>query len=89
MALTSPTSSGRSVGIVRSRTQVVEFSFLVLVDDEEQPTFRRTFLLQNHGQFNPSGNETRFFIKSKGSAYVTQPGVRVPPERAKTSYGGM
>jgi hypothetical protein len=29
LALTSPTSGGRSVGIVRSRTQVMEFSFLV------------------------------------------------------------
>jgi hypothetical protein len=28
LALTSPTSSGRSVGIVRSRTQATEFSFL-------------------------------------------------------------
>jgi hypothetical protein len=27
LALTSPTSSGRSVGIVRSRTQATEFSF--------------------------------------------------------------
>jgi hypothetical protein len=30
LALTSPTSCGRSVGIVRSRTQAREFSFLVL-----------------------------------------------------------
>jgi hypothetical protein len=30
LALTSPTSSGRSAGIVRSRTQATEFSFLVL-----------------------------------------------------------
>jgi hypothetical protein len=28
LALTSPTSAGRSVGIVRSRTQATEFSFL-------------------------------------------------------------
>jgi hypothetical protein len=28
VALTSPTSDGRSVGIVRSRTQATEFSFL-------------------------------------------------------------
>jgi hypothetical protein len=28
LALTSPTSGGRSVGIVRSRTQITEFSFL-------------------------------------------------------------
>jgi hypothetical protein len=28
LALTSPTSSGRSVGIVRSRTQTTEFSFI-------------------------------------------------------------
>jgi hypothetical protein len=27
LALTSPTSSGRSVGIVRSRTKATEFSF--------------------------------------------------------------
>jgi hypothetical protein len=30
-ALTSPTSSGRSVGIVCSRTEAMQFSFLVLV----------------------------------------------------------
>jgi hypothetical protein len=29
LVLTSPTSGGRSVGIVRSRTQATEFSFLV------------------------------------------------------------
>jgi hypothetical protein len=29
LAITSPTSGGRSVGIVRSRTQTMEFSFLV------------------------------------------------------------
>jgi hypothetical protein len=29
LALTSPTSGGRSVGVVRSRTQATEFSFLV------------------------------------------------------------
>jgi hypothetical protein len=29
VALTSPTSGGRSVGIVRSRTQATEFSFLI------------------------------------------------------------
>jgi hypothetical protein len=27
LAITSPTSGGRSVGIVRSRTQTMEFSF--------------------------------------------------------------
>jgi hypothetical protein len=31
LALTSPTGGGRSVGIVRSRTKAMEFSFLVLV----------------------------------------------------------
>jgi hypothetical protein len=31
LAITSPTSGGRSVGIVCSRTQAMEFSFLVLV----------------------------------------------------------
>jgi hypothetical protein len=30
LAITLPTSGGRSVGIVRSRTQTMEFSFLVL-----------------------------------------------------------
>jgi hypothetical protein len=30
LAITSTTSGGRSVGIVRSRTQAMEFSFLVL-----------------------------------------------------------
>jgi hypothetical protein len=28
LAITSPTSGGRSVGIVRSQTQTMEFSFL-------------------------------------------------------------
>jgi hypothetical protein len=32
LALTSPTSGGRSVGIVRLRTQAMEFSFLFLRD---------------------------------------------------------
>jgi hypothetical protein len=31
LAITSPTSGGRSVGIVRSRNQTTEFSLLVLV----------------------------------------------------------
>jgi hypothetical protein len=31
LAITSPTSGGRSVGIVRSRTQTMEFSFNVVV----------------------------------------------------------
>ena len=31
LALTSPTGSGRSVGIVRSRTKATEFSFLLLI----------------------------------------------------------
>jgi hypothetical protein len=30
LAITSPTSGGRSVGIVRSRTQAVEFSFFFI-----------------------------------------------------------
>jgi hypothetical protein len=29
LAITSPTGDGRSVGIVRSRTQAMEFSFLI------------------------------------------------------------
>jgi hypothetical protein len=29
LAITSPTSGGRSVGLVRSRTQTMEFSFLI------------------------------------------------------------
>jgi hypothetical protein len=32
LALTSRTSGGRSVSIVRSRTEATEFSFLVLVE---------------------------------------------------------
>ena len=31
LALTSPTGGGRSVGIVRSRTQATEFSFFLVV----------------------------------------------------------
>jgi hypothetical protein len=31
LALTSPTSGGRSVGIVRLRTKATEFSFLVFL----------------------------------------------------------
>jgi hypothetical protein len=31
LAITSPTSGGRSVGIVRLRTQTMEFSFLVFI----------------------------------------------------------
>jgi hypothetical protein len=33
LALTSPTSSSRSVGIVRSRTQATEFSFFSFSDE--------------------------------------------------------
>jgi hypothetical protein len=33
LAITSPTSGGRSVGIVRLRTQTMEFSFLYIVLD--------------------------------------------------------
>jgi hypothetical protein len=33
LALASPTGGGRSVGIVRSRTQDTEFFFLVLAAD--------------------------------------------------------
>jgi hypothetical protein len=33
LALTSPTSGGRSVGIVRSRTKATEFSFSLVLDD--------------------------------------------------------
>jgi hypothetical protein len=32
MAITSPKSGGRSVGIVRSRTQTMEFSFLAFLE---------------------------------------------------------
>jgi hypothetical protein len=35
LAITSPTSGGRSVGIVRSRTQTMEFSFSL---EESRPT---------------------------------------------------
>jgi hypothetical protein len=31
LALTSPTSGGRSIGIVRSQTQVTEFSSFILI----------------------------------------------------------
>jgi hypothetical protein len=31
LAITSPTSGGRSVGIVRSRTQTMEFSFFLYI----------------------------------------------------------
>jgi hypothetical protein len=31
LAITSPTSGGRSVGVVRSRTQTMEFVFVVVV----------------------------------------------------------
>jgi hypothetical protein len=33
LALSSPTSGGRSVGIVRSRTQAMEFVFEALLDE--------------------------------------------------------
>jgi hypothetical protein len=48
LAITSPTSGGRSVGIVRSRTQTMEFSFLVyvgiLLDDLKTSTKNRSGL---------------------------------------------
>jgi hypothetical protein len=36
LAITSPTSGGRSVGIVRSRTQTMEFSFVYSTDHRLQ-----------------------------------------------------
>jgi hypothetical protein len=44
LAITSPTSGGRSVGTVRSRTQTMEFRFLLVVTysqhaDRRQPSF--------------------------------------------------
>jgi hypothetical protein len=35
LAITSPTSGGRSVGIVRSRTQTKEFSFFLQANERE------------------------------------------------------
>jgi hypothetical protein len=40
LAITSPTSGGISVGIVRSRTQTIEFSFFYLV--HKQQLFEKT-----------------------------------------------
>jgi hypothetical protein len=37
LAITSPTSGGRSVGIVRSRTQTVEFSSFLDVEESRPP----------------------------------------------------
>jgi hypothetical protein len=42
LALTSPTGGGRSVGIVRSRTKAMEFSFLIVwLSDEGYNTQRK------------------------------------------------
>jgi hypothetical protein len=37
LALTTPTSGGRSVGIVRSRTQATEFSFIGILFQKTEP----------------------------------------------------
>jgi hypothetical protein len=52
LALTSPRSGGRSVGIVRSRTQATEFSFLILVYNVWQEVKQSLFKTQSDA-FSP------------------------------------
>jgi hypothetical protein len=47
LALTSPTSGGRSVGIVRSRTQNTEFSFVCVCVCGRRPVQSKASVFQN------------------------------------------
>ena len=43
LALTSLTSGGRSVGIVRVRTKATEFSLVLVVSNEESTVYRTSY----------------------------------------------
>jgi hypothetical protein len=66
LAVSSPTSSGRSVGIVRLQTTAMEFSFINIqrvtfrLCTEMQIGFRVTYLLLL-SDFNPTWNELANF----------------------------
>jgi hypothetical protein len=48
LAITSPTSGGRSVGVVRSRTQAMEFFLIYLVKIAvSSPDYVQTFSLRD------------------------------------------
>jgi hypothetical protein len=51
LAITSPTSGGRSVGIVRSRTQTMEFSLVLVSDIRITLQFGHNCFFPDHFQF--------------------------------------
>jgi hypothetical protein len=68
LALTSPISGGRSVGIVRSRTQATEFSFVYFSSDEMGRFSRGTENCNMHSQ-----GVITFGIRYMPNALVTRP----------------
>jgi hypothetical protein len=68
LALISPTSGGRSVGIVRSRTQATEFRRASTICQEEQGLFNEISRLRGDIQFNGHSQEFIYsVINSKSS----------------------
>jgi hypothetical protein len=51
LTLTSPTSRGRSVGIVRSRTQATEFSLVLIVTTAWSPRVADSFIFTFYFRF--------------------------------------
>ena len=58
LALISPTSGGRSVGIVRSRTKAAEFSFSIQFEWDADFTFVLWFVSYEREQLEDSSVET-------------------------------
>jgi hypothetical protein len=84
LALTSPTSSLRSVGIVRLRTKATEFSFLVLFSllmTEIESIFRDVGVFVNMG--NGTSQNSSFTQRVTPSAiYFTFKIVMVDPKQS-------
>jgi hypothetical protein len=58
LAISSPTSGGRSVGIVRSRTQTMEFFFFLVLTDS-------LIFYQNELQFITTNNDVSYITITK------------------------
>jgi hypothetical protein len=67
LALTSPISNGRSVGIVRLRTKATEFSFYRLNEENENHSFSRQ-IITNHFQLSKKkkGRRLEGLVRSVG-----------------------
>jgi hypothetical protein len=74
LVLTSPTSGGRSVGIVRSRTQATEFSFLVLIPFKSK-------VISPAPNPQPGEPVLRIYIPQEQAGPVIPPGTGFPFRR--------